>query len=592
MWVKFYLCYNTLILINNKGESLRFVMVMVWLTSVLVSNEVEIVLKGNQTLSDKRILEAIGVKKKEFYEFYKSDTPTIERSQASKLHATLKALYRMHGFFGSSIRIVPYKENITIEISENDPVIIKDITIQSDFELAKIKMPQKGERFNPSAFSKLKNSIQKKLLAKGYCSYHYDNKAYVDLPNRNATLHYTIQKREKCHFGAVKVEGLESIGEPIVLSRIHIIQGKRFDTQAIADIYETLQKLEAFDAIVVDYSDKNASTVPITISLKEREKNIKYKYGVGYDTNLGLRALASVEKFNFLSDAKKLSAQLELSQQLYSLQTQLFMPSIDTFGFYFDYRLMLGYKIEKYYEDFDTHLLYGSFELTKEIAGLNYFVGLGYETTDYTSKSQEALTLNETNLLLIYPYLKVIYDRRDSKLNPKNGYYLASTIEYGLPYNDQARSYSKIFVEGRYITSFEDLTLSSVMKLGSIDELHNETPQTKKFFAGGSFSNRAYGYNELGVIGPDGSDGALGGVMMANLSLEANYPLYNELSGAIFSDISMINDLERRLNGDSIQTVGAGIRYNTPIGPFKIDVGVNRQETRDYGIIFQLGQSF
>jgi len=571
---------------------LRFVIAIFWLTSVLASDEVEIVLKGNKTLSNERILEAIGVKKREFYEFYKSDIPKIERSKASKLHARLKALYSTHGFFGSTVRILPREQNITVEISENDPVIIKDITIQSDFDMTKIKMPQKGERFNPTAFSKLKNSIQKKLLSKGYCSYHYDNKAYVDLPNRNATLHYTIQKNQICHFGAVKVEGLESIGEPIVLSRIHVTQGKRFNTQEIADIYDTLQKLEAFDSIVVDYSDKNGSVVPITIALKEREKNLKYKYGVGYDTNLGLRALASVERFNFLSDAKKLSAQLELSRQLYSIQTQLFMPSIDTFGFYFDYTLMLGYKIEKYYEDFDTHLFYGSFELTKEIAGLNYFVGLGYETTDYTNKSAEAMKLSQTNLLLIYPYLKVVYDRRDSKLNPKNGYYLASTVEYGLPYNDQARSYSKIFVEGRYIKSFEDLTLSSVLKVGSIDELRNQTPQTKKFFAGGSFSNRAYGYNEIGVIGSDGSDGALGGVTMANLSLEANYPLYNELSGAIFSDISMISDLERRLNGESIQTVGAGVRYNTPIGPFKIDIGVNTQERKDYGIIFQLGQSF
>ncbi len=33
---------------------------------------------------------------------------------------------------------------------------------------------------------------------------------------------------------------------------------------------------------------------------------------------------------------------------------------------------------------------------------------------------------------LIYPYLELIYDARDDKLDPKNGYYLRGYIEYGM----------------------------------------------------------------------------------------------------------------------------------------------------------------
>ncbi|MBN2825070.1 MAG: BamA/TamA family outer membrane protein, partial [Campylobacterales bacterium] len=555
-------------------------------------SEIAIFLKGNKAVSDKLILDALGVKKREFYEFYKSDTPKIAASKVSKVHSILKGLYRSQGFFGSSIRVLPSEHNVSITIGENNPIKVTKITIKNDFDLGKIKLFQKGERFNPTKFSKLKNDIQKRLLKKGYCAYHYDNKAYVDLPKRSAILEYTIEKNKICRFGEVRVHGLESIQKPIVTSRINIAQGEKFNTQDISDIYDTLQKLEAFDSIVVDYSDKNDSIVPIDITLKEKEKTFKYKYGVGYDTNLGLRASASIEKFNFLSNAKKLSLWLELSPQLYSIESKLLMPSIYTFGYYFDYQILLGYKVEKYYDNFDTNLLYGAFELNKQIGSLNYYVGIGYEYTDYTSKSGEAATLDENNLFLIYPYIKIIYDKRDSKLNPKNGYYLSSVFEYGLPYNDQTRSYSKIVVEGRYIKSIEDLTLSSVLKIGSINELHNETPQTKKFFAGGSFSNRAYGYNEIGVITSGKSDTALGGVTIANISLEANYPLYKEISGAIFSDISMISDKENTFDGETIKTLGAGLRYNTPIGPFKIDVGVNTEDSEQYGVIFQLGQSF
>lgn len=556
------------------------------------STKLPLYLHGNSILSSKDIYQALGFKEKSIFEFYKSDEKLIERDEIDNLHSTIKAFYRTQGFWDSSIRVKTNEHNVTVSIRENSFIKIKDVSVESDFDLSELAIFKKGERFNPTKFSQIKMDIQKALLAKGYCSYAFDNKAFVDLAKHQAKLQYIIKKNKICRFGKVRVSGLTSIDQPIVTSRINIREAEQFNTQNIAQIYQALQKLEAFDSIVVNYQDKNGSIVPIDIRLQEREKKLIYRLGVGYDTNLGLRTTAAVERFNFLSNAKKLSLWLELSPQLQEIKSTLFMPSLNTLGFYFDYSATVGYKIEKFYDDFDTNMLYGGVELQKMIYDLSYNMGVGYEYTNYTGKSGEALHLNEDNLFLLYPYLKVIYDKRDFKLNPKNGYYLSALLEYGLAYNEHARSYTKMIIEGRYIKSIDDLTLSSVLKFGSINELQNITPETKRFFAGGSFSNRAYGYNEIGVITSPTTDSALGGLSMANLSLEANYPIYNELSGAIFSDISMISDKENKFDGEQIQTVGAGVRYNTPIGPVKIDAGVNVDDSEEYGITFQLGQSF
>jgi len=574
---------------------LRLVLPLLLLSSLFADTNttlLPIYITGNKIIKSEKLYKAAGVKEKSFFEFYKSDVKKVPIERIDKLHALLKAYYQTQGFFSSSVRVKRHDANVTVEINENTFVKVSEVNLSSDFGLKKLKIFKKGERFNPEKFSQLKTDIQKALLAKGYCNYHFDNKAYVDLVAKTAMLSYTIEKRKRCTFGKISVNGLQTIEKPIVTSRLNIQEGDNFNTQDIADIYTNLQKLQAFDSIVVNYSDKNNSVVPIDITLKEKAKTLHYKLGLGYDTNLGLRTSALLERFNYLSNAKKLTMMLELSTKLYTLESALAMPSIHTFGYYFDYVASLGYKVDKSYSSFDINTLYGGMKLKKEVGYLNYAFGLGYERSNYTSKSGEALLLDEDNLFLLYPYIQLIYDRRDSKLNPKNGYYLLGYLEYGFPYNDVARSYAKVMLEGRYIKSIEELTLSSVLKLGMIHEIQNETPQTKMFFGGGSFSNRAYGYNEIGVITSPTTDSALGGLSMANLSLEANYPIYDALSGAIFSDISMISDQESDFGGEHITTLGMGVRYLTPIGPFKIDAGVNVEDKDQYGIIFQLGQSF
>ena len=79
---------------------------------------------------------------------------------------------------------------------------------------------------------------------------------------------------------------------------------------------------------------------------------------------------------------------------------------------------------------------------------------------------------------------------------------------------------------------------------------------------------------------------------MANLSVEANYPIWKKLYGAVFTDNTMLENDKFDFNGDILSSAGAGVRYITPIGPIKIDVGMNVHDTSQNAIHFQVGQSF
>ena len=132
-----------------------------------------------------------------------------------------------------------------------------------------------------------------------------------------------------------------------------------------------------------------------------------------------------------------------------------------------------------------------------------------------------------------------------------------------------------------------------VAKAGTLDiDGNNGLPASKFFFGGGSYSNRAYGFNELGFILSPTEDTDFGASTMANFSFEADYPIVGNLYGAVFTDNTMLTGISYNFKGEIISSAGLGVRYLTPIGPFKLDVGFNLADRSQYGISFQIGQSF
>jgi translocation and assembly module TamA len=197
--------------------------------------------------------------------------------------------------------------------------------------------------------------------------------------------------------------------------------------------------------------------------------------------------------------------------------------------------------------------------------------------------------------LLAYPYLDLTYDARDSKLNAKYGYYLSAYVEYGIPTDSDSSLYLKTELEARGIYTVSNLTMALVGKIGSIDIADDSChgiPESKKFFGGGAYSNRAYGFRELGVIVSPTEDLVNGALSMANLSLEFDYPVWGALYAAAFTDNTMLTDESYDFSGEIITSAGVGVRYMTPVGPFKLDVGFNVHDPAQYGISFQIGQSF
>jgi translocation and assembly module TamA len=408
-----------------------------------------------------------------------------------------------------------------------------------------------------------------------------------------------LQKGGVCTFGKLTTSGLETIDEDIILSRVKAKEGERFSTELIQTTSNNLYELNAFDSVVINVDRKFYNVVPVDITFTEMEKPYSLQAGAGYDTFVGARVHGEITKHNFLGNAQKLKLNVSWSDKEQAIKLSYFKPALfHFFEYYIDFGGSLGYSNLEF-DGFREEKSYSKAYLEYEEGKLKLRTGIALENIVITAADNLALgeelthAVNEGTFSLFYPYVDFIYDARDSKLNPKYGYYLAAYSEFGLSRGDDPSVYMKTLLEGRIIYTFENLTLAAVGKAGVLDiESDRGLPESKYFFGGGSYSNRAYGYRELGVIVSPTEDTINGASTMANLSLEADYPVWGNVYGAVFTDNTMLTDMSYNFKGDVISAAGVGVRYMTPIGPFKLDVGFNVQDPSQYGILFQIGQSF
>lgn len=555
--------------------------------------------KGQQYFDESDLQEALGVETRSFFQFWKDRRPRIKDKLLPTLETSIRSFYRSEGFYDAEFNIEETNTTLNVAIKENRPVVVKEINVSSDYNISELITLKKSEIFRAKEFIQVKSNIIAQLLKDGYCSYDLDTKAYVDLDKHTVDLRYLLKKGEICTFGKLKTSGLETIDEDVVISRLRAKEGEHFSTELVQQTSNNLYALNAFDSVLINVDKKFYNVVPVEIQFKEMEKPYRIEAGAGYDTYVGARVHAEFTKYNFLGNAQKIQLKTAWSQKEQIFIIDFFKPALfNLYGYYIDLGTEGGYSNLEF-EGFQEEKFFvkGFLEYTAQKTKLR--AGIALENIDIVALDNlgegEALeqAVNEGTFNLLYPYISFVYDDRDSKLNPKSGYYLSAYAEVGLSSGDDASIYLKTLYEGRFIHTFSNITLSAVGKLGVVDEATEKSlPESKYFFGGGSYSNRAYGFRQLGVILSSTEYSINGAHTFANLSLEANFPVWDDVYGAVFTDNTMLTDESYDLGGDVITSVGLGVRYMTPIGPFKLDFAFNVNEPSDHGILFQIGQSF
>ncbi len=535
--------------------------------------------------STSTLYKVIGKPYPPFYTPWRAD-PTFEESEIGEYHTLLNEYFQSFGYYKADINITAKEDYIDVNIEKNDPIKVTSITIEPSKELRRGILFKVGDAFNTATFTATKKGLERYLQEEGYPRYAFDAKAYVDLDAYEVKLDFHVDKNSSVKLGKTRIEGRSNVDEVIIREQIAYKEGDKYNIKKLEETYDNLYELGVYDYILVEPKlDNNESEVPVEITLKKGDTKF-LKGSLGYNSNEGARGSLSWIDKNFYGNLKVFDVGIKMTQIGY-----------EAYNIFYNPRIMLPYvgkitfenniNYHKYrYDTFDESALVNRLTFGKRLFGLEHYFGLLTEYSIIDAKVASAQN-DDGNYFINSLFYRLLIDRRDSMTNATKGYYVALYLEKSMKALRSDLEYFKALLELRYIKSFGSRwTLGIKTRIGSINE---SVPIFKRFFTGGSFTNRGYEYRDLG---PKDSAGVpFGGVSLVDIMTEARYRVWQKLSLVAFYDTSMLSLEPHKFDDTFYGSYGAGVRYITPIGPLRLDFGF--PEDKD-GFVFHIsiGQVF
>jgi outer membrane protein insertion porin family/translocation and assembly module TamA len=442
---------------------------------------------------------------------------------------------------------------------------------------------------------------------------------------------------ELAYVGRISIVGTSSVAPRIVRRQLTFRTGDLFQESKLRESQRKLYAMELFNFVNVESvgavgadapsqegePDQIATRVTVT-----EGKHRKVNFGVGYGSEEHARGEIDWRHVNFFGGARTAGVFARYSSLDRGVRLNFRQP------YFFSPRYSLGMSAQSWFSDEPAYKLTtvgGRVTVAREFGRRRAVLGARQTTTlaltyaneweDYVV-SEEALNdptfRDELIALGLNPetgadtgrlsalMLDAGRNTTENLLDATKGYVAILHLETAGQWLGGDFEYREISAEGRYFRKLGPYLVGAVRaRAGSINSSGPDeelVPFFKRYFLGGSTNLRGWGRFEVAPLTGEGLP--IGGNTFLNFSTEVRFPLGGNFGGVLFADGGNVwsNSWDFNLN-DMRYDAGLGLRYTTPVGPLRLDVGwqlnpipgliVNGEpQTRPLRLHFSIGQAF
>jgi outer membrane protein assembly factor BamA len=302
---------------------------------------------------------------------------------------------------------------------------------------------------------------------------------------------------------------------------------------------------------------------------------------------------------NFLGGARRFDASLRYSSLERAARISLQQPHWLARRQTLQIESTLGQETTPAYT---AERLVAGVRLTRPI-GDDWSVRGGYEMSwsrvgDADSEAVRLLEDPESDVFLSGFRFGVRRSTVKDELDPQRGSRVDLSVAPWIPALGSDQGFVALLLDARAYRPIARTVLAGRFQLGSIEPFGSthadEVPMPERFYLGGSTTVRGFRYWGLGPRNADGKP--VGGTSLIEGSLELRFPIRGALGGVAFVDAGDVDLQPHRFDvGGITYSVGAGIRYRTPLGPLRLDLAraLNPPDGSDTTFIhFSIGQAF
>jgi outer membrane protein assembly complex protein YaeT len=510
--------------------------------------------------------------------------------------AAIEAMYRRAGF--EEVRVlssqgngVGHTLNIVIDIEEGSRYVIERLIFSGNVALSEDELRghltlKEGAIYSPAEATTAVNTLMSAYYSKGYPDVRIAAAADRNPVTGAKSITFQISEGRSYRIGSIIVAGNTRTADKIVRNSSGLREYEdEYNPEAILEAQQRLYATGLFNRVDIVPLDQDNGPYRTLLIQVEDARPILVTPGVGVKEYTGPRATLEISHNNLFGLDRSLNMRLRLGVLERQLQTTYREPRL------FNHPRLEGYatfSIEKsdlpFYE---ARSLDFAIQVLKHLSPNSSFVA----TASYETINLQDIKVNPAARR--FPDLQGIIqiasfgarfdgdwrkaaDGRSDSINPEKGSSTTSTVQVANRAWGSEVNFVALFNQYTYFKPVPSGIMAFSSRIGWKKPYGDdqELPISERYFAGGSTTLRGYDLDEAGPPG--------GGQLMTIWNVEYRVPLQfvprrlGRFGGALFYDTGTV--FERTVDfslSEFTHTAGAGLRYQTPLGPVRFDVGIN-----------------
>jgi outer membrane protein insertion porin family len=587
---------------------------------------------GNNALSTGELKSQMITQEGNFFSFITS-TGTYREDAFQRDEFVLQGMYYDRGYlfvkFGKpAIELSPDRRfiYITMTIDEGEPYDVGEIKIsgkllgetpESLLQRVSIKT---GDRFSRSQLTRDMTAVGDRYKDRGYAYANVSPLTTVDAEKRIVNLELEVQPGEPVTIEKIEIAGNNKTRDKVIRRELRINEGDLYSSTAVRQSKARVTALGFFETVEINQRRGSGDDkMVLEVAIKEKLTGT-FQIGFGFTGGESFFGTAQLSQNNLFGYGHTASLALQISSIRQLFQLSYLDPYV------------LDTKWTGSIELYRSQLLYSGFERDANggslTAGYELFEDFRFFTT-YTLEKVNVVANGEGARLLHDQFssgrtssvrFSFNYDKRDNRLFPTSGFLTSASAEFASSLFGSENLFQRFRVIERFYRPLPfGLVFKANISLGYIratDPVNRPIAISEKFFEGGINSIRGYVLRSISptlpiasTLHPDAGliDFQIGGNKELVTNWEIEFPIFEGagLRGVAFYDAGNAfsekeNFFQSSQRGGNLplglfHSVGAGIRWFSPLGPLRFETGfpLTRRPTDDsYLFEFTIGNFF
>jgi outer membrane protein insertion porin family len=483
---------------------------------------------------------------------------------------------------------------LVVQVQEGPRARIESIQVEGasaipPADVLRASMVRLGMAFDTRGLVQARERIVNLYRNEGFRGSDVQARSQLDDEGTKVNVTFLVREGRRTRVDRVILSGLVVTQESAVRRLLMIRPGDPLSTFAVLETRQKLIGSGLFRDVDIEVLPPDPRTLrsDILVSVVEAPRT-SFAYGVGYQERQRARAEFEITRRNLLGLNRTVSVFTRVSfrggrfittyrqPEVFGRELPIFVSAFleeeQRTSFSFN-RIGVGTQLSKRMREDQTLLFRYRFDRTQTF---KFAEGIDPEDIDRRFRDVHISALS----------LASVTDRRNDPFNPDQGQFRILDIEWsGKPLGTEAPYLKGLAQQFFYFRLPKTMVAAIGFRLGIGQVLREDRdallPPVERFYAGGANTLRGFALDqaspkrELALEDGTAVEGdPAGGNVISLLNVEVRFPILGNLRGVVFSDNGNVyRSLDARELLNWRYNVGFGFRYETPLGPLRVDYG-------------------